>query len=173
VSIAVAPPAVMITMIVMQRHIPAFSIGRPVPGSRLRHIARAATTTSGRAGRHQCGRGNEGGCGRADDDKFRQHGFSPLPDYFRRTAIVLGKWGPAASATAWRPLVVDRLRVGGVIHQSRLRIDGRRAVEEPGGVRNFFMIEPSDLSHVRQRIACEATTMRKLQISQYLTPKSV
>ena len=100
--------------------------------------------------------------------------FSPLCRIsFRRTAIVLGKWGPAASATAWRPLVVDRLRVGGVIRQSRLRIDGRRAVEEPGGVRNFFMIEPSDLSHVRQRIAYEATTMHKLQISQYLTPKSV
>jgi hypothetical protein len=80
----------------------------------------------------------------------------------------------AASATAWRPLVVDRQRVGGVIRRSRLRIDGRRAVEEPGGVRNFFMInEPSDLSHVRQRIGYEATTMHKLQISQYLTPKSV
>ena len=52
-SIAVAPPAVMITMIIKQRHIPAFSIGRPVPGPRLRHIGRAATTTSGRAGRHQ------------------------------------------------------------------------------------------------------------------------
>jgi hypothetical protein len=35
------------------------------------------------------------------------------------------------------------------------------------------MIEPSDLNHVRQRIAYEATTMHKLQISQYLTPKSV
>ena len=33
--------------------------------------------------------------------------------------------------------------------------------------------EPSDLSHVRQRIGYEATTMHKLQISQYLTPKSV
>ena len=40
-------------MIIKQRHIPAFSIGRPVPGPRLRHIGRAATTTSGRAGRHQ------------------------------------------------------------------------------------------------------------------------
>jgi hypothetical protein len=46
VSIAVAPPAVMITMIVMQRHIPAFSIGRPVPGPRLRPIGPAAMTTT-------------------------------------------------------------------------------------------------------------------------------
>ena len=76
-SIAVAPPAVMITMIVMQRHIPAFSIGRPVPGPRLRHIGRAATTTSGRAGRHQCGRGNEGGCGQAADHRFGRHGSFP------------------------------------------------------------------------------------------------
>ena len=43
-SIAVAPPAVMITMIVMQRHTPAFSIGRPVPGSRLRYIAAPAVS---------------------------------------------------------------------------------------------------------------------------------
>jgi hypothetical protein len=77
VSIAVAPPAVMITMIVMQRHIPAFSIGRPVPGPRLRHIRRPTTTASGRAGRHQCGRGNEGGCGQAADHRFGRHGSSP------------------------------------------------------------------------------------------------
>jgi hypothetical protein len=55
-------------------HIPAFSIGRPVPGPRLR-------PSSGRAGRHQCGCGNEGGCSQADDHSG-QHGSSAEPPLY-------------------------------------------------------------------------------------------
>jgi hypothetical protein len=112
VSIAVAPPAVMITMIVMQRHIPAFSIGRPVPGPRLRPIGPAATTASGRAGRHQCGRGNEGGCGQAADHRFGRHGSSPCDPtlglhYPRLTRR------PVIANTLWTACLVQQLPQSG------------------------------------------------------------
>jgi hypothetical protein len=42
-------------------HIPAFSVGRPIPGPWLQYA------TSGRAGRDQCGYDNEGGSSQADD----------------------------------------------------------------------------------------------------------
>ena len=68
------------------RHITAFSVGRPVPGPRLQ-----PATTSGRACRHQCSCGNEGGSSQAGDHRFGQHGSSAEP------SIVMEKWAALRS----------------------------------------------------------------------------
>jgi hypothetical protein len=104
------------------RHITAFSVGRPVPGPRLR-------PSSGRAGRHQCGCGKEGGCSQAGDHRFGQHGSSAEP------SIVLEKWAelrscqpdatPASSSatpTGRRlPVCISRRSWGGARRRRRCR----------------------------------------------------
>jgi hypothetical protein len=53
------------------RHVAAFSVGRPPPGSRRRHC----TTASGSAGSHKCGCSNDG---KAGDHEFGQDAPDPL-----------------------------------------------------------------------------------------------
>jgi hypothetical protein len=68
-----------------------------------------------------------------------------------------------------------RVSVGVSIRQNRLRIDRRRAVKADAGV-SFFMIVSTAANSgppPGRRIAYRARTMRKLQISQWLTLKSV